>query len=217
MQRSFLTVFLLAGLTVAPSAHAYITLPDPYIYGFTFQSAVPGYGGEFFFDSPANSEGNLSDVGYDSYITTPDGTFTLGGSYTYQGGNNLSDNGVTIGWGPDGITSMDVTDTQAFYLGETGSVFEWDQFNWFATSNQVGDDGGTYEYFTLGDAGIPAGGDPSASGSWVPASIPDPASTITLLGLAAAALAGFHTLLPRRLQALPVQKELASAPQAVTG
>jgi hypothetical protein len=200
VKKIFLTISLLAYLTVTPVAHALVTEPDPYIYGFTFQSATPDYGGEFFFDSPANSEGNLSDVGYDSYITTPDGTFTLGDSYTYQGGNNLSDNGVTISWGADGITSMDITDTQAFYIGETGSVFEWDQFNWFATANEVGDDGGTYEYFTLGTGSVPTGGDPSASGYWTPAfSTPEATDTMTLLGLAATSLVGFHTLLRWRL------------------
>jgi len=134
------------------------------VYEFQFITSAPDFGGELFFNAPSGS-GPAGEVLYsDSFITTPDGTFT--GSDSIVGGP-LQNPPPSIVWSPAGITAMDVS----LYESINSQLYHWS-----ATPTTIGDS--------------PSGGlplDPSASGAWVYiGAVPEPgALPLTALGIVA--------------------------------
>jgi hypothetical protein len=150
-------VFLYALFVAASTARAQV-------YEFQFLTSAPGFGGELFFNAPSGS-GPAGQVLYgNSFITTPDGTFT--GSKSIVGGPIPISPPATV-WSPSGITALDLS----LYESLNSQMY-----NWTATPTSIGDSP---------VAAIPL--DPSASGTWVyVGAIPEPsAMLLTALGVAA--------------------------------
>jgi hypothetical protein len=134
------------------------------VYEFQFLTSAPGFGGELFFNAPSGS-GPASEVLYaDSFITTPDGTFT--GSESFPGGPIVYPP-PTIVWSPGGITALNLN------LYES---IDSQLYNWTATPTSIAD---------APVAGIPL--DPTASGTWIyVGAVPEPGvMLLTALGVAA--------------------------------
>lgn len=152
------TLFFLCALLVTAST----TLAQ--VYEFQFITSAPGFGGELFFNAPSGS-GPAGEVLYaDSFITTPDGTFT--GSESFPGGP-LRNPPPAIVWSPGGITTLNLN----LYESLNSQLY-----NWTATPNSIADSP---------VAGIPL--DPTASGTWVyVGAVPEPGvMLLTTLGVAA--------------------------------
>ncbi|MGA9777292.1 MAG: hypothetical protein WBS33_03375 [Verrucomicrobiia bacterium] len=149
--------FLCALFVTASTARAQV-------YEFQFITSASGFGGDLFFNAPSGS-GPAGEVLYgDSFITTPDGTFT--GSESIPGGPIVNPPPAIV-WSPGGITALNLN----LYESLNSQMY-----NWTATPTSIADSP---------VAGIPL--DPSASGTWeYVGAVPEPgAMLLTALGVAA--------------------------------
>jgi hypothetical protein len=133
---------------------------------FQFVTPSPGFGGELFFNVPSGSTSAGDFLEGNSFITTPDGTFTVSGSTV--GGPIFGSTPPSV-WSPGGITALNLSlyesiDTKLYY--------------WTATPTSIAD---------LPVGAIPEIPDPTASGTWDYISpVPEPgAMLLTALGVAA--------------------------------
>jgi hypothetical protein len=133
-------------------------------YGFQFVTSAPGFGGELFFNVPSGNGAAGGILEGDSFVTTPDGTFTV---YKSIVGGPLGFPPPPIAWSPSGITALNLN----LYESLNSQLY-----NWTATPASIADSPAT---------AIPL--DPSASGTWVyVGAVPEPGATLlTALGVAA--------------------------------
>ena len=127
-------------------------------------TTAPGFSGELFFNAPTGNGTGIEGLEGDSFVTTPDGTFTVSKSVV---GGPLGFPQPPIAWSPSGITALN------FDLYES---LNSQLYNWGATPTSIADSP---------VAAIPL--DPSASGTWVyVGAVPEPgAMLLTVLGAAA--------------------------------
>lgn len=148
--------FLCALFVTASTARAQV-------YDFRFITTAPGFGGDLYFNAPSGN-GPVGEVLYgDSFITTPDGTFTVSQSFA---GGPIVYPPPTIVWSPSGITTLSLS------LYE---LLNSQTYNWTATPTSIAD---------TPVAVIPI--DPGASGTWdYVGAVPEPgAMLLTALGVA---------------------------------
>jgi hypothetical protein len=130
---------------------------------FQFVTPSPGFGGELFFNVPSGSTSAGDFLEGNSFITTPDGTFTVSGSTV--GGPIFGSSPPSV-WSPGGITALNLSLYES--IGPQ-------LYNWSATPTSIADS--------------PAGAipDPTASGTWdYIGPVPEPgAMLLTALGVAA--------------------------------
>ena len=162
-------VFLYALFVAASTARAQE-------YGFRFYTSAPGFGGELFFNAPSGN-GPADQVLYgNSFITTPDGTFTE--SLSFAGGPFPINPPPTV-WSPSGITTLNLS----LYESLNSQLYSWT-----ATLTSISDSPVSAIPLVISDspmAAIPS--DPSASGTWVYiGTVPEPSSMLlTALGVTA--------------------------------
>ena len=139
-------------------------------YAFQFSTSTPGFGGELFLPAPSGTGGTANLYG-NSYIFTPDGTFTLGDSFGSGPFGIYPNNPLVWNIGAPGISTMNVNLVEI--IGGTN-------YGWTATPTTISDVAGVI---------LPAlAPDPSATGTWVYiGAVPEP-STIALTAFASAAL-----------------------------
>ncbi len=135
-------------------------------YEFQFETRAPGFGGELFFNVPSGSVAAGDFLEGNSFITTPDGTFTLSESFI---GGPLFDPPLPTVWSPSGITALSLNEYE---------IVDSQLYNWTASPTTIADS--------------PAGAiplvDPSAIGTWVYiGAVPEP-GVIPLAVLGAAAM-----------------------------
>jgi hypothetical protein len=154
--------FLCALFIAAPTMGAQV-------YEFEFITPAPGFGGELFFNAPLG-QGSVEEIlGGNSFITTPDGTFTV--SDSVRGGPIiLYPPPPPVVWGPDGITYLNL----ALYESHGTQLYFWT-----ATPTSISDS-------PAGAIPLDVNVDPSASGTWVyVGAVPEPsASLLMVLGFA---------------------------------
>lgn len=149
--------FLCALFVTAATARAQV-------YDFEFVTTAPGFSGDLYFNAPSGN-GPVGEVLYgDSFITTPDGTFTVSKSVA---GGPIIYPPPKIVWSPDGITALNLS----LYESSNSQIY-----NWTATPTTIGD--------------TPVGAiplDPSATGTWAyVGAVPEPSTVLlTALGVAA--------------------------------
>ncbi len=133
-------------------------------YEFQFETRAPGFGGELFFNVPSGSLAAGDFLQGNSFITTPDGTFTVSKSFI---GGPIFDPPLPAIWSPSGITALNLN-LYEFVNSQT--------YNWTATPVSIADS-------PVG--AIPL--DPSASGTWVYLGpVPEPGvMPLAVLGAAA--------------------------------
>jgi hypothetical protein len=139
------------------------------LYEFEFTTTTPGFSGELFFNTPSGI-GTADVLAGNSFITTPDGTFTV--SKSFAGGPVILNPPPSIVWGPGGFVELDV------------NLYEYvnsQLYNWVAAPTSIGD---------TPAAAIPAALsalDPSASGTWVyVGAVPEPSTPLLMaIGLPA--------------------------------
>jgi len=149
----FLCALLVTGLTAQAQ-----------MYEFQFVTTASGFSGELFFNVPSGNGSAGEILEGDSFITTPDGTFTASKSAP---GGPIFNPPPPIDWSPGGITALDLS----LYESLNSQMY-----NWTATPTSIADSP---------VSGIPL--DPSASGTWVyVGAVPEPgAMLLTALGAAA--------------------------------
>ena len=156
--------FLCAMFIATPVARAQV-------YEFEFITSAPGFAGELFFNASSGSGPFYQVLAGNSFITTPDGTFTV--AQSVQGGPLGFPIPPTV-WSPGGITALnlglyEVLNSQIYY--------------WTATPNSIGDS--PVGAIPLGvplnppsDATLVASLGASANGTWVYIStVPEPGTT----------------------------------------
>jgi hypothetical protein len=154
------TIFFLICASLVPAS-----ITQAQIYEFQFQTTASGFGGEFFFNAPSGTESEGNFLQGNSFITTPDGTFTV--SKSVPGGPIfIFPLPPPTVWSPSGITALNVN----LYESVNSQLY-----NWSATANAIADS--------------PVGAlplDPSASGTWVYiGAVPEPGVMLqTTLGAA---------------------------------
>jgi len=154
------TFFFLCALFVTAST----TLAQ--VYDFQFVTTAPGFGGELFFNVPSGNGTAGEILEGDSFITTPDETFTVSESVA---GGPIVYPPPPIVWSPSGITALNLS------LYES---LDSQLYNWTATPTSVADS-------PVG--GIPL--DPSASGTWVYlGAVPEPSAMLLTAPAVAAML-----------------------------
>jgi hypothetical protein len=124
---------------------------------FQFVTSSPGFGGELFFKAPSGNTAAGDFLEGNSFITTPDGTFTVSKSMI---GGPIFENPPPDIWSPSGITELNLN----LYEVINSQIYDWD-----ATPTSISD--------TPVNA-IPA--DPSASGTWeyLGPPVPEPGPTL---------------------------------------
>ena len=134
------------------------------MYDFQFVTSTSGFGGELFFNTPAGNGSAGEVLEGDSFITTPDGVFTVSESVP---GGPIGFPPPPIAWSPSGITALNLSLYEALNT---------QMYNWSATPTSIGDSPVT---------AIPL--DPSASGTWVyVGAVPEPGATqVMVLGVTA--------------------------------
>ena len=142
------------------------------IYEFQFVTDAPGFAGALFFDAPSGSGPFYQVLADNSFITTPDGTFTVAQSVL---GGPLGFPLPPTVWSPGGITALNLGLYEVL-----NSQNNYQLYYWTATPTSIGDSPA---------AAIPliAALDPGASGTWVyVGGIPEPGAVLLMaLGVAA--------------------------------
>jgi hypothetical protein len=130
---------------------------------FQFVTSSPGFAGELFFNVPSGSLSAGDFLEGNSFITTPDGTFTVAGSIV--GGPIFNPPPPDV-WSPAGITELNVN----LYEPIGTRIYDWS-----ATPDSIADSP---------TGAVPL--DPSASGTWeFVGAVPEPgAMLLTVLGAA---------------------------------
>jgi hypothetical protein len=173
MKKFLIAICAVMSLGGAVSVHA---SPNEYKYIFVPTSSdtsfypLSDWGGALFLDAPMSLGGSLLDIGSNSVVKTPYGTFKLDDSSDEAIGTVTVDNAkvpVPFTWDSTTITSMKITGLGP--LNVHGSEDSWE-----ITQSSI-------------EISLP---DPMANGYWI-ASVPDSGSTVVLIGLAAAGLWGF--------------------------
>src|SRR5579862_5535526 len=114
------------------------------VYDFQFVTTAPGFNGELFFNVPSGNGTAGEILEGDSFITTPDGTFTVSESVV---GGPIFYPPPPIDWSPGGITALNLS----LYESLNSQLYNWIVTPTFIADSPV--------------SAIPL--DPSASGTWV--------------------------------------------------